>query len=214
LNSTPSSGWDAYEAAFRADVHQLLAWGYADARVHLSASSSEEEITGHIVSAMEARLDAPDTAPRFDRYEICENNPLPGENRTGHRRRRADIRVRTNVRRPRPRYVFEAKRLRSPGFGMSKYVGRDGLKRFVSATSYSSYSDYMSMVGYVQSHTPGHWVQKLRDVLTSQGSADLRCKGELHRDPALSCVDHCYLTTHCVDDAFSFQITHVFLDCT
>src|SRR4051794_24527340 len=116
-DETHEVGWSSYEQSFREDAHQLLAWGYQDSRHRISSELEEPDITGFIVEAIEVRLNAPDIDERFDRYCIKEDNPAPGEGRTGKRRRRMDVIVECTHRpRPkvRPKFIFEAKRLRRP----------------------------------------------------------------------------------------------------
>jgi hypothetical protein len=209
-----SKSWTAYEAAFRADVHQLLAWGYEDARNLINSSSQEEEITGFIVEAIEKRLDDPETDGRFDRYEVGEDKPLPGEKRTGKRRRRADIRIRSTLSKPRPRYLLEGKRLRKAGFGLPKYLGRDGLLRFVDRTSYSDYTGNISMIAYVQSETPRDWASELETVFSDASQAELKSMGRFLPDPATLCLEHCFYSVHLRDTGEKINIYHVLLDCT
>src|SRR5205085_9543204 len=100
----------------------------------VTSDLEETEVTGFIVEAIETKLSAPDMDERFDRYSIKEDNPVPGEGRTGKRRRRMDVIVECTYRprhKQRPRYVFEAKRLRRPSHLIGYYVGEEGVRRFV-----------------------------------------------------------------------------------
>jgi hypothetical protein len=203
-----------YQEAFRADVHQLLAWGYADARDTINSSSQEEEITGVIVEAIENRLDDPETDERYSRYEVGEDKPLPSSNRTGKRRQRADIRIRSIIPKPRPRYLFEGKRLRKNGFGLPKYLGSDGLLRFITETSYSAYTNNVSMIGYVQSDTPADWAAKLERTFNGGNLTELRSEDGLKRAEAIQCLEHCFHTVHLRETGEKISIYHVLLDCT
>jgi hypothetical protein len=215
LTYVPNIGWDAYRTAFRDDIYQLLAWGYSDARPRITAVAEEEEITGFIVEAIEARLDDPRTDERYTHYEISEDKPLPGEFRTGKRRRRADIRVRSTALRPRPRYLFEGKRLRrSGGFGITKYIGPNGLRRFLDATGYSDYSSDVSMIGYVQSDTAHYWAAELAAILGSSEVSELQLQSGFERESAIKSLEHCYLTVHLNHAGERVQIGHILLDCT
>jgi hypothetical protein len=208
-----SLAWEAYEEAFRLDVHQLLAWGYTDARSLITSNSEEEEITGLIVEAIETRLDDPLTDERYSRYEVAEDKPLPGETRTGKRRRRADIRIRSTVRKPRPRYLFEGKRLRRNGFGVSKYLGDSGLKRFILESSYSAYTNFGSMVAYVQSDTPAEWAVDLAAAF-ERSPSQWNAEGGFVRDTVIDCIEYCFVTAHVRATAEKVSIHHVLLDCT
>lgn len=206
--------WDQYRNAFRKDVQQLLAWGYFDARALIHSECEEQDITGYICEAIERRLDDVSTPERFVRYEVAEDNPIPGEDRTGKRRRRADIRIKSTMLRPRPRYVLEGKRLRRQGHGISTYVGVDGLRRFVDATSYSSYALEFAMVGYVQSETPRDWLDILSAALSRDIAVELRIVsiGELtvDTDPLV----HTLLSQHTRASGEPFEVCHFLLDCT
>ena len=85
------TSWSSYDQSFREDAHQLLVWGYNDSRHRVTSDLEETEVTGFIVEAIETKLSAPDMDERFDRYSIKEDNPVPGEGRTGKRRRRMDV---------------------------------------------------------------------------------------------------------------------------
>jgi len=55
-----TTSWNTYDQSFREDAHQLLAWGYQDARRLITPDREETEITGFIAEAIEARLDSPE----------------------------------------------------------------------------------------------------------------------------------------------------------
>ena len=64
------------------------------------------------------------------------------------RRPRIDVHIESNVRRPRPRFVFEAKRLyRSDS--VAEYVGGKGLGALCDGT-YAGKAEAAGMLGYVQ----------------------------------------------------------------
>jgi hypothetical protein len=105
----------SYDYGFRRDVHQLLAWGYQGALPEIHCNLQEEEIT------MEERLDSPSTPEKFDRYSVDEEKPIAVEGRKGKKRRRLDLVVVSGHRRPRPKYIFEAKRLRKNSYPIEKW---------------------------------------------------------------------------------------------
>lgn len=204
-------GWQAYRDAFRSDVYQLVAWGYEAARGVICASSEEQEITGFIAEAIDARLDDPLTDERFDRYELSEDNPLAGESRTGKRRRRADIRIRSRVLKPRPSYILEAKRLRRGGPGVKSYLGPDGLRRFLDDTSYAASATEAAMVGYIQSDTPPVWANEIASELTAD--PELRARtGLAPYEP--TALQHCFVSSHVQAINGEVEIYHLLLDCT
>ena len=117
LDESASTGWDAYEQSFREDAHQLLAWGYQDARQLITPDREETEITGFVTEAIQARLSSAEIDECFDRYSLKDDNPVPGEGRTGKRRLKIDIIIESSFRprhKSRPWYTFEAKRLCRP----------------------------------------------------------------------------------------------------
>jgi len=63
-------------------------------------------------------------------------------------------------RRPRPKYHFEAKRLRKPQ-SIKDYCGEDGLQCFLSSR-YAQESDEAGMLGYVQCDNISTWVERLQ----------------------------------------------------
>ena len=207
-----SAGWHAYREAFRADAHQLLAWGYSDVRSLLGTDSEETEITGLIVHAIELRLDDERTPERFEHYEVTEDSPLQGEGRSGKRRRRADIRIKSRFLKPRPRYVFEAKRLKKTSHGVSGYLGTDGLHRFLGNTSYAAEAVEAAMLAYVQSPTVDSWIADLTKSLSGADPA-LGIVNPL-TPVASSCFDHLFTTVHRRSNGEELEICHIFLDCT
>jgi hypothetical protein len=73
----PDPNWiTAYDSFFRRDAHQLLAWGYEDARTNINSTLEETEITGFIAEKIDKRFDDPDTPSRFQRYYLGEDKPI------------------------------------------------------------------------------------------------------------------------------------------
>ena len=53
----PDPNWIAtYDSFFRRDAHQLLAWGYEDARTNINPTLEETEITGFIAEKIDKGL--------------------------------------------------------------------------------------------------------------------------------------------------------------
>jgi len=169
---------DAYNNKFRQDAHQLVAWGYKDALSQIYSDLVEEEITGLIVEAIEKRLDDPYTPERFERYSIDEEKPIAVEGRKGKRRRRLDLVVVSGHFRPRPKYIFEAKRLRKNGYPIGKYVGEGGLQCFVQGV-YASEHPEAAMIGYLQSDNAIYWETELNRSF--KDSSDLCIKQLLQK---------------------------------
>ncbi|MEL7006023.1 MAG: hypothetical protein AAFN93_25335, partial [Bacteroidota bacterium] len=72
---------DAYSYGLRRLAHQLLAWGYQDAKAHIHCKLEEEDITGLIAKAIKNRLDSPSTPSRFNRYGVIDEELISSEGR-------------------------------------------------------------------------------------------------------------------------------------
>lgn len=212
--STASHNWGNYQAAFRSDAHRLLAWGYQDARALLGPDTEETEITGHICEAVARRLDDPDMDLRFDRYFVGEDQPIPGEDRTGKKRRRTDIRIQWSALRPRPKYVFEAKRLRHDSHGIGRYVGVEGLRRFIDDTSYARDATEAAMLGFVQTPTAEEWAKKLEQRLDQDEHDQLRVRAPLAPVETGGLFELSFMSGHQRFDNHILEVHHLLLDCT
>jgi hypothetical protein len=201
---------DAYDYGFRRDAHQLLAWGYQDALQQIHCNLMEEEITGLIVEAIEQRLNDPTTPEKFDRYSVEEEKPISIEGRTGKNRRRLDLVVVSGHSRPRPKYIFEAKRLRKNGYPIGKYVGEDGLQCFSKGVYASQYPE-AAMVAYLQSDTASYWEKELKRTINS----DLSCtKQPSVQVSVVESIPDVWVSEHERKQLSSIVIYHIFLDCS
>lgn len=215
-DETDGASWSSYDQAFREDAHQLLAWGYNDSRARITSDLEETEITGFIVEAIETRLSSPDIDERFDRYCIKEDNPVPGEGRTGKHRRRLDVIVECSFRprdKPRPKYVFEAKRLRRPGHPIGDYVGDEGVKRFVYAR-YAAECPEVAMVGYVQSDDAEYWIERLGEQFDNDSADEFRVREALSKKSVISDLPNEWGSGHLRINETLVAIYHILLDCT
>ncbi len=210
LNSFARS---SYDYGFRRDAHQLLAWGYQNALAELHCNLQEEEITGLIVEAMEKRLDNPSTPEKFDRYSIDEEKPIAVEGRKGKKRRRLDLVVVSGHSRPRPRYIFEAKRLRKNGYPIGKYIGEEGLQCFIKGVYASQYPE-AAMVGYVQSDAASYWESELKRSFDGDPSNDLRIIQLLQKVQILSSMPDVWVSEHERVTCSSIAMYHIFLNCS
>ncbi|MEM9449739.1 MAG: hypothetical protein AAGA75_14520 [Cyanobacteria bacterium P01_E01_bin.6] len=210
LNSFTRS---SYDYGFRRDAHQLLAWGYQDALAEIHCNLQEEEITGLIVEAMEKRLDNPSTPEKFDRYSIDEEKPIAVEGRKGKKRRRLDLVVVSGHSRPRPKYIFEAKRLRKNGYPIGKYVGEDGLQCFVKEVYASQYPE-AAMVGYLQSDGASYWKSELKRSFDGDLNNDLRIIQLLQKVQVLSSMPDVWVSEHERIIGSSIAVYHIFLNCS
>lgn len=202
--------WTVYETYFRRDALQLLAWGHEDARSQILDDLEETEITGYISEAIDKRLMSFTTPARFDRYALKEDNPVPGEGRTGKRRRRLDITIERAQHGPRPRYVFEAKRLHRSSHTIQGYCGKEGLLRFVQGTYAGEYPE-AAMVGYLQSDTPAYWIEKLTEVFARDH--ELRISKALSKDVVLDSLVDTWVSEHTREQLDPITLYHVMLVC-
>jgi hypothetical protein len=202
---------DAYNNRFRQDAHQLLAWGYQDALPQIHSDLVEEEIIGFIIEAIEKKLDDPYTPERFDRYSIDEEKPIAVEGRKGKRRRRLDLVVVSSHFRPRPKYIFEAKRLRKNGYPIGKYVGEGGLQCFVQGV-YASEHPEAAMIGYLQSNNAIYWETELHRSF--KDSPDLCINQLLQKTQVLSSITDVWTSEHEREENAPIVIYHIFLDCS
>lgn len=200
--------WQRYGSIARRDAHQMLEWGYRDARRGIRANHDEADITGLIVSAIKRRLST--TAPaRFNRYSIADDSPQGGAGRTGIRRRRVDIIIETTTTRPRLHYIFEAKRLQRGSHTLGTYLGKEGLLRFLTGV-YANEALEAAMVGYVQNARMDEWETQLKDALAGIG-ASLISGPEMYS--IIPDLPHTLMTTHRRESLPDIVIFHVLLDC-
>jgi hypothetical protein len=94
---------------------------------------------------------------------IKDDPPIPGGGRTGRKRWRPDLIFESVEKRPRPKYHFEAKRLRKSQ-SIHEYLGEDGLLCFINGR-YAHESCEAGMLGYVQSDNVETWAKKLQSAI-------------------------------------------------
>ncbi len=203
----------SYDYGFRRDAHQLLAWGYQDVLPQIHCNLTEEEITGIIVEAIEKRLDDPSTPEKFDRYSIDEEKPISVEGRKGKKRRRLDLVVVSGHSRPRPKYIFEAKRLRKNGYPISEYVGKDGLQCYIKEIYASKYPE-AAMVGYIQSDAATYWENELKRRFNHDPNNDLCIKQILQKTQVLTSLPDAWVSEHERVVSGSITVYHIFLNCS
>jgi hypothetical protein len=212
-DETRDTIWRQYDLAFREDAHQLLAWGYLDSCRRFTPQQEETEITGFIVDAIQSRLDSPTTPARFERYSVKEDNPVPGEGRTGKARRRIDIIIESARHQPRPQYIFEAKRLCRPGNTIGKYIGKEGMMRFIS-NRYAAECPEVAMIGYVQTDTANYWLAKLERHLNNDSASKLYIIAKLARVSVIADLKESWVSRHTRTNGNQLAIFHVLLNCS
>ena len=203
-----SSVDNIYELFFRRDVHRLIALGYRKSRCKINCKLEETEITGFICEEIEDQLIID---PRLSRYSLKEDNPTKGENRTGKSRRRLDIVIQCSNSTPRQNYIFEAKRLATSGYPISKYLGEEGLQLFVEGI-YACDCPEVGMIGYVQKGTFEHWEKELFEKLPIK--TELLTKKKPKKITIIDDLEYEWVSEH--DRKINKPVTvyHIFLDCS
>jgi hypothetical protein len=203
---------DEYWSTYRQHVHTLLAWGYVDSRYRVRAKHNETDITGFIAEAIKSRLDNPDSPPWCDQIDIHDDPPIPGGGRTGRNRWRPDLIFESVERRPRPKYHFEAKRLRKLQ-SINDYFGEDGLQCFLSG-KYARESDESGMLGYVQCDDISTWVKRLQLTIDqdSQGKNEFLLLSPQSNIQIVDEFPHEWMSKHSRYIGKSIVIHHLLLD--
>jgi hypothetical protein len=131
ISSKPDpSHFQKWKVAFRERAHLLISVGYIAGRYKIESDGHEEQdITGFIVRGMKDWMCCRDRPPWCKYYSVHEEAPVSKEGSSGKSRPRTDIFIELGSR-FRPEYVFEAKRLRTDGYGVSKYTGLAGMGCF------------------------------------------------------------------------------------
>ena len=209
------SVWREYDLSFREDAHQLLAWGYLDARHLITPRREETEVTGFIAEAIQLKLSSAEIDERFDRYSLQEDNPVSGEERTGKRRVRIDITIESSFRprdKSRPQYIFEAKRLCRPNQTLGDYLGDEGILRFLQGR-YAAHCPEVAMVGYVQTNTADYWATTLEVRLDSNSNNQFYLTEKLSPIEVIAHLPDEWVSKHLRESQMPISIFHIFLDC-
>ena len=212
--------WDEYLVALREDAHQLLAWSYSDTRVRLSSAKDEYEMTGLLAEAMDERINSPTTAERFMLYAVHNERPTSPRGQLGKKRPKLDIQIERCGVRPKPRFTFEAKRLRddikcSVSDTMREYLGVDGLLRFVGGR-YTPESIEAAMLGCIQARDAEFWFNQIDDAFDTderRGGKLYAMIGRLRRVNVITDLRDERVSVHARSSGVSIQIFHLFIDC-
>jgi hypothetical protein len=156
---------DIYET-FRKRVFTILFNGYLIMRQKREDFSNtiEEGITGMLCDCMENYLNNPDSEEWVICYSIHQEHPISSNNETGRRRKRLDIRFRCGETRPGNEFIFEAKRLNN-NISLQKYLGSEGIQRFLNGRYPVNKKGEAAMLGYVQSKDIKFWIKRLSNNL-------------------------------------------------
>lgn len=211
-----SALWDFYGEAFRHHSHQLLAWAHSDVRSRLHPDLDEPSITGLLAEAMKFRLNYhPDIPDAYLHYTIGDQPPHSPAGELGNDRLRLDITVIRSGIRPRLSFVFEAKRLRTGGFPISKYVGVGGMGDFISGR-YADDCPQAAMVALVQNKDVGYWHSELRRAFAEDGkssSSTLNTITDLQPVTILDYLPDELQSVHQRHNGVPILLFHLFLDC-
>lgn len=143
-------------------VLQLVQLGYDRMIPPAFRSKDEPEITGELTVAIKAVLSGSATA--WMKFFFAQDEvPVNCVGRKGKHRKKVDIYIECSSHSPRLHYRFESKCL-GPGHTIGKYLGREGLGRFLRG-DYASDEDQAGMLGYVQSGDLDAWGHKIADEL-------------------------------------------------
>ena len=127
----PTTSYDDrenYRSAFRRQVFELLKWGYERLDFLGYQDSDEENITGELVKEIR-NVTEDRSSPSWAWHFAIHEDPLINTNgRLGKWRLKLDIEFERTGTGKRPRYPFEAKRLRSKTHAtIGEYLGPEGL---------------------------------------------------------------------------------------
>lgn len=203
---------DEYWSTYRQHVHTLLVWGYVDSRNRVQAKHDEPAITGFIAEAIQDRLDSPDSPPWCNQLAIKDDPPIPGGGRTGRKRWRPDLIFESVERKPRPKYHFEAKRLRKQQ-SINDYLGEDGLHCFLSGR-YAHESDEAGMLGYIQCDNISSWVERLQLAIAqdSQGKNEFLLLSPQRNIQVVDAFPQEWMSKHGRHTGKNIVIHHLLLD--
>ena len=206
------SDWSDYQKVFCQRAHQLLAWAYADVRHRLNSDMNEPVITGLLSEAIDVRLQSPDTPETYQHYHVDDQPPVSPHGEAGKNRLLLDIRIGTSDLRPNPRFIFEAKRLKTGGFPIGKYTGEEGMGAFLSG-DYGKGHPEAAMIGLVQNKDVSYWHGELHRSFEQDGGS-LKIQRSLSSISIISDIKDELVSVHLRHDVSTIHIFHVFLICT
>lgn len=135
------------------------------------------------------------------------------QGRHGKSRPRTDIFIELTSRLNRPEYVFEAKRLRTKGYGAGKYTGVGGMGCFTEGIYAEGYSE-AAMLGYVQSNTLKEWKKRVMKSIT-ENAVGLYLQSPQHDEVVIPDFPLEWVSEHVRYNGkgLSLRIYHILLDC-
>lgn len=204
-----------WKVAFRKNAHLLINAGYAAARTKIMTNKhNEEHITEFIICGMKNWMRGRGHPTWCKFYSVHEEAPVSGKENHGKSRPRTDIFIELGSRPQRPAYVFEAKRLRTNGYGAGKYTGVGGMGCFTEGIYAAGY-DEATMLGYVQSDTLFEWKKRVKKSIT-ENAVSLYLQSAQHDEVVIPDFPLEWVSEHARIKAIDkpIKIYHVLLDCT
>jgi hypothetical protein len=215
-SNTPNpSYFHSWKAAFRKNAHMLINIGFSAGRTKITTNKhNEEHITEIIVCGIKDWLRISDCPSWCKYYGVHEEAPVSGKGRHGKSRPRTDIFIELVSHPGRPEHVFEAKRLRTNGYGAGKYTGVEGMGCFTEGI-YAEQYDEAAMLGYVQSNTLVEWKKRVKKSIT-ENAASLYLRSALFDEVVIAEFPLAWVSEHERIKATGkpIKIYHVLLDCT
>ena len=193
--SGQSANQATYRESFRKHVFALILMGYRRLDAGAHRDSEEPVITEDLVRAIDDAMEDRAAPAWAAYYDVHENKPVNAAGRRGKRRPQVDFEFVRVTRGSRPRYQFEAKRLRDSA-SVGTYLGVEGLGRFLVG-KYAREHHEAGMLGYVQADDERAWTGKIRDRL--QGNPKtyrLRRDGKWRKFSVVGGLEHTYRTRH------------------
>ena len=159
------------------------------------SNTAEEDITGDLTKYTDEYINSLSSPDWTQYYCVQEEQRENMEGKKGKHRQRIDIVCILTGRKPQERMKFEAKRLKRPGFLVSKYIGETGLGEFISG-NYAKGADVVGMLGYIQSNDCVYWAGKISDAMNKKKiEVHLTQDGQWQKAD-LENIDDCYKTQH------------------
>ena len=191
----PNDDREDYRRIFRRQVFQLLKWGYDRLNAAIYQTAEEEDITGDLVKELDGITQGRSYPHWVGNLYIFEDPRVNVDGRKGKRRQKIDIEFVCVQHGPRPRFYFEAKRLSAGTHAtIGKYLGSEGLGEFL-AGNYGREDNEAGMLGYIQSHTPDYWAEKIKNKLINDPHAyQVGPDGRWKKKKIIEGLEHCYRT--------------------
>lgn len=213
-NKPEPSHFQSWKIAFRKNAHLLISVGYSAGRAKITTNEhNEEHITELIICGMKDWMRLRDRPSWCKYYSVHEEAPVSGKGSHGKARPRTDIFIELGSRPARPEYVFEAKRLRTMGYGAGKYTGVEGMGCFTEGIYASGY-DEAAMLGYVQSNSPLEWKERVKKSIMEK-ETELHLKNPQYDEVVIAEFPLEWVSEHerHTTQSGSVRIYHILLDC-